>query len=93
MTQAPMGVMITIELQVMHEGNNIVHHTEWVRVKINGEEVKRWEFGMFSAADNEKFTLAMTHTMIAPIEIEAEASCNIHGRGSAAIAKQSVAIQ
>lgn len=46
---------------------------------------------MFSTSDNEKFTLAITHTMIGSIEIEAEANCNIHG--SAGIAKQSVAIQ
>jgi desulfoferrodoxin (superoxide reductase-like protein) len=90
-TQAPMGATITIALHVLHQGNNFVHHTEWVRVKINGEEVKRWEFGMFSTPDNEKFTLAITHIMIGPIEIEAEANCNIHG--SAGIAKHSVAIQ
>jgi len=89
-TQAPIGATIPITLHVSHSGNNFVHHTDWVVVKINGEEAKRWEFGMFSTPDNENFTLTMTHAMTGPIEIEAEASCNIHG--SAGIAKHSVTV-
>jgi len=48
---------------------------------------------MLITPDTESFTLTVPHTIKGPIEIEAEASCNIHGRGSAAIAKHSVAIQ
>lgn len=88
--QAQVGDTITIILQVSHDGNNFVHHTDWVLVKINGEEVKRWEFGMFSTPDNENFALTIPHTMAGPIEIEAEANCNIHG--SAGIAQHSVVV-
>lgn len=89
-TQAPIGTTITITLHVSHQVNNLFHHTDRVYVRINGEEVKRWDFGMFSTPDNEKFTLTLTHTMTGPIEIEAEANCNIHG--SAGVAKHSVAV-
>jgi len=89
-TNAPMGAAISITLHVSHSGNNLFHHTDWVTVKINGEEAKRWEFGMFSTPDTENFTLTVPHTMTGPIEIEAEASCNIHG--SAGIAKHSVGV-
>jgi desulfoferrodoxin (superoxide reductase-like protein) len=89
-TQAAKGATITITLHVSHHGNNFVHHTDWVYVKINGEEAKRWEFGTFSTPDNENFTLTLTHPMTGPIEIEAEANCNIHG--SAGIAKHSVGV-
>jgi desulfoferrodoxin (superoxide reductase-like protein) len=87
-THAAMGATITITLHVSHHGNNFAHHTDWVYVKINSEEAKRWEFGMFSTPDNEDFTLTITHTMTGPIEITAEANCNIHG--SAGIAHHSV---
>jgi len=89
-SQAPMGATITITLHVSHSGNNLFHHTDWVYVKINGEESKRWEFGMFSTPDNENFTRTITHTMTGAIEITAEANCNIHG--SKGITKHSVAV-
>lgn len=88
---AAMGDTITITLHVSHSGNNLFHHTDRVVVTINGKEAKRWEFGIFSTPEDEKFTLTMTHTMDGPIEIEAEANCNIHG--SAGMARHSVGIQ
>jgi desulfoferrodoxin (superoxide reductase-like protein) len=88
--EARIGDTITITPHVSHSGNNLFHHTDSVVVTINGEEAKRWEFGMFSTPDDEKFTLTLTHKMTGPIEITAEANCNIHG--SAGIATYSVGV-
>jgi len=85
---AETGSEITIELQVSHSGNNFLHYTEWVYVKINGEETKRWEFGNFDKPEDEKFTRSITFTVTGPIEIGAEASCNFHG--SMGIATKSI---
>jgi desulfoferrodoxin (superoxide reductase-like protein) len=89
-TQAKVGETITITLHVSHQGNNLFHHTDRVTVRINGEEVKRWEYGMFSTPDAENFTLTVPHTVTGPIVIEAEANCNIHG--STGVTKHSVAV-
>jgi desulfoferrodoxin (superoxide reductase-like protein) len=85
---APAGGTVTILLHVTHEGNNFIHHTNWVYVKINDQEVGRWEFGAFSLPESEIFTREITYTVTAPMKISAEANCNIHG--SAGIAEKSV---
>lgn len=76
---AAIGSEITVELQVSHHGNNFLHYTDWVYVKINGEEIKRWEFGHFDKPEDENFTRTITYKVIGPLEITAEADCNIHG--------------
>lgn len=78
------GTTITIKLQVTHEGNNFVHHTNWVYAKINGKEIKRWEYGWTSLPESENFSVSFEYKVDEPIEITAEAHCNIHGsKGSA----------
>jgi len=76
---AAIGSEITVTLQVSHSGNNFLHYTEWVYVKINKEEIKRWEFSMFNKSEDERFSRSITYTVTGPLEIAAEASCNIHG--------------
>jgi desulfoferrodoxin (superoxide reductase-like protein) len=76
---AAIGSEINVVLQVSHNGNNFLHYTEWVYVKINGEEIKRWEFSNFDKSEDENFTRSITYTVTGPLEITAEASCNIHG--------------
>ncbi|MFH1760371.1 MAG: desulfoferrodoxin family protein [bacterium] len=88
---ATMGEVILIQLHVSHEGNNFIHYTDWVYVKINGSEIKRWAFSNFDKPESENFTRTINHTMTGPIEIIAEADCNMHG--SAGIAKKNVAIK
>ena len=85
------GEEINIELHVSHKGNNFFHHTEWVYVQINDEEVQRWTYGARSRPENETFTVTLRHTMNASIVIKAEASCNIHG--SEGPAQASVTLQ
>jgi len=88
---AVMGEVILIQLHISHEGNNFIHYTDWVYVAINGKEVKRWAFSNFDKPESERFTRTINHTMTGPIEIKAEADCNIHG--SSGIAKKNVAIK
>ncbi|MBU3947637.1 MAG: class II SORL domain-containing protein [Proteobacteria bacterium] len=72
---------VTIKLNIMHNGNNIFHHTEWVYVKVNGKEIARWDFSMTNLPETENFTREVKYTINEPVQIEAEASCNIHGSG------------
>ena len=76
---AQKGSEILIKVHVSHEGNNFIHYTEWVHVKVNGKEVARWEYSPFKRPDSENFTKEIALTVKGPTEIVAEASCNIHG--------------
>ena len=78
-SEVPPGTTITITLHVTHEGNNFVHHTNWVYAKINGKEIKRWEYGWTSLPESENFSVSFEYKVDEPIEITAEAHCNIHG--------------
>jgi desulfoferrodoxin (superoxide reductase-like protein) len=50
-------------------------------VKVNGKEVKRWEFSAGSLPESETFTREIDYTVEGDgtVTIEAEADCNIHG--------------
>ena len=85
---AAVGSMITITLHVFHKGDNFIHHVNWAYIKINGKEVKRWEFGPFSLPEAGDFSRQITYTVTAPIQITAEAHCDIHG--SAGIKEKTV---
>lgn len=77
--KAVKGEEITIKVHVSHDGNSFMHHTDWVYIKINGEEVKRWEYSMFGKPPSEAFTKEITYTVNERLEIEAKAHCNLHG--------------
>ena len=73
------GSTITIQLNVTHKGNSGLHHTNWVSLKINGDEVKRWEYSRKERPEAAKFSLTFDLKVDEPIEIVAQANCNIHG--------------
>lgn len=77
--QVPKGTEVTIQVHVTHSANNFLHHTNWIRVKANGEEIKRWEYSMNHLPDGAKFIKEVTLTINGPTDLEAEASCNLHG--------------
>lgn len=89
--QTAVGDDVKIVVHVSHEGNNFIHYTNLVTLKINGEETKRWEFSAFKRPESENFTREITYTVKGPFKISAEANCNIHG--SAAIIEKSVNVQ
>jgi len=88
--RAPAGSTIPIRIVVTHSGNNILHYTQWVRVTVNGTEVARWDFSWKARPEAAVFTRDITYTVKEPLNIEAEASCNIHG--SKGIARATVAV-
>lgn len=88
---AAKGTEVTIKLNVTHHGNNMLHHTQWVYIKVNGKEIARWDFSATNTPETEYFTKEIKYTVNEPAQIEAEASCNIHG--SAGIAKAAIAIK
>jgi hypothetical protein len=54
---------------------------------VNGSEIKRWKFGSFSRPESNNFSREITYTVTTgPLEIVAEANCNMHGSNGTATA-------
>jgi desulfoferrodoxin (superoxide reductase-like protein) len=70
---------ITIRVTVTHSANSAAHHTEWLKVSVNGKEVARWEFTSSSLPEGGTFTREIKHRLAENAEVRAEASCNVHG--------------
>ena len=77
--KAKKGSEVTIKIEVRHSNNNFFHHTNWVWVKVNGKEYKRWEYSGFNKPEDNNFTLEITLKIDEDTTIEAEGNCNIHG--------------
>ncbi len=77
--KAEKGTEITIKIEVSHIGNSKGHYTDWVYVKINGEEYKRWEYSKENLPDNQNFTLEFKIKAESNLEIIAKGNCNKHG--------------
>jgi desulfoferrodoxin (superoxide reductase-like protein) len=74
------GSQITITINVMHKGNTAGHHTDWVYLKINGKEVKRWSYDKASLPPGGDFTLTYTYVVTEnTLSVETAGDCNIHG--------------
>jgi desulfoferrodoxin (superoxide reductase-like protein) len=73
------GSEITIRVTVTHNANNFIHHTKWLQIMINGNEIARWDYTMSNRPEGAIFTKEIKYKAEEDIEIKAEASCNIHG--------------
>jgi len=73
------GTEVTIEIEVTHNANNFLHYTDWVWVKVNDEEFKKWEYGNFDRPDDNKFTVEIKLKVEETTTIEAKGNCNMHG--------------
>ena len=87
----PKGTEVTIKVNVTHSGNNMFHYTKWVYVKINGNEIARWDFSATKTPESENFTREIKYTVNDAVQIEAESNCSIHG--SAGIIKASITLK
>ena len=76
---AEKGSEIRINIHVFHEGNNFIHHTNWLDIKINDKPVQRWEYSAFKKPEAGDFTRELRYKIIEPITIVAQSNCNIHG--------------
>ncbi|MEW6187090.1 MAG: desulfoferrodoxin family protein [Thermodesulfobacteriota bacterium] len=73
------GTEVTVKLSVTHSGNNRFHYTNWVTLKANDKEVTRWEFTGSKRPEAEVFTREFKIMVNEPLELTAEANCNMHG--------------
>jgi desulfoferrodoxin (superoxide reductase-like protein) len=83
------GTEITIKVHVTHSANNYFHYTKWVSIKVNGEDIARWDYGKYKykRPKAKNFTEEIKYIVTDDVIIEAEASCNIHGSKKKAIKK------
>lgn len=77
--KAKKGTEITIKIEVSHIGNTKGHYTDWVWVKVNGEEYKKWEYTSGDLPESQNFTLEFKIKAEKNLEIIAEGNCNKHG--------------
>jgi desulfoferrodoxin (superoxide reductase-like protein) len=73
------GTEVTLVISVFHKGNSQVHHTDWVYLKINGKEVKRWQYDKENLPAGGDFTLEIKYVVTEDLTVEAEGHCNLHG--------------
>ncbi len=76
--EAEEGQELTITLHVKHNGNNFLHHTNWVKLRANGELIKEWDY-KGDRPESENFTITYKVKMTETLKLEAEGHCNMHG--------------
>jgi desulfoferrodoxin (superoxide reductase-like protein) len=81
------GAEITIKVTVTHSADNMFHHVDWAYLMINGKEVERWEYSWSNRPPAATFTKEIKYKVNGPLEVKAEANCNIHGSKGPAIAQ------
>lgn len=83
------GTEITIKVNVTHSSNNFFHYTKWVSVKVNEEEIARWNYSnyKYKRPKAKNFTKEIKYIVTDDVIIQAEASCNIHGSKNKATEK------
>lgn len=77
--QAAKGTEILVKIHVTHSANSFFHYTNWVHVKVNGKDTALWDYSMTNRPEGAKFTKEVKLMVNEPLEITAEANCNIHG--------------
>jgi desulfoferrodoxin (superoxide reductase-like protein) len=89
-SSAAKGSEVTVTIHVKHAGNTGMHYTEWVWLKINGQEVKRWTYNKTVLPPAGKFVLTYTFTLNEESLIEVQGYCNLHGSKGIVSAKVAV---
>ncbi len=77
--KAEKGSEVTVVIHVKHMGNSATHFTDWVSVKINGKEVKRWEYNKKERPEAGNFTLEYKFVLNEKSKIVVQGNCNKHG--------------
>ena len=84
------GTEATIKIRVTHSGNNFIHYVNWAKISIDGKEAARWDFSWSKRAESQVFKREFKYVVNAPVELSAEAHCNLHG--SKGLAKASIKV-
>jgi len=77
--KAEKGTEVTVVINVKHMGNSATHFTDWVSVKINDKEVKRWEYNKNERPEAGNFTLEYKFVLNEKSKIVIQGNCNKHG--------------
>ncbi len=77
------GTEVTIKIKVVHSGNNFIHHVDWAEISVDRKEVKRWDYSWGSTPEAGTFEREIKQIVTVPIEVSAQADCNIHGSNGA----------
>ena len=87
---AAKGSEVTIKLTITHSANSWWHYTNWVYLQVNGKEFIRWDFTGSKLPEAAVFTREVKIPVNEPLELVAEAHCNIHGSAGPAKLKISL---
>jgi desulfoferrodoxin (superoxide reductase-like protein) len=87
---AVMGSEVTVKLTISHSANNFFHYTNWVWLKVNEKEYARWDFTRSNRPEAAVFSREVKIKVNGPVELTAEANCNLHGSAGPAVWKISV---
>jgi len=77
--QAAKGTEVVVKFHITHSANSFFHYTSWVQVKVNGKDTALWEYSMGNRPEGAIFTKEVKLMVNEPLEIVAEANCNMHG--------------
>ena len=77
--KADKGSEVTLVINVKHMGNTAAHFTDWVSIKINGKEVKRWKYTKKERPEAGNFKLEYKFTLNEKSTIVVKGNCNKHG--------------
>lgn len=72
------GTEVVITINVKHMGNTAGHFTNWVYIKINEKEVKRWEYKKDERPEAGNFTLEYKFVINEKSKIQVKGNCNRH---------------
>jgi desulfoferrodoxin (superoxide reductase-like protein) len=87
---AARGQEITVQVSVTHSANTSAHHTQWLKVWVNGKETAHFAFGGGKLPEGAAFAREVKLTPTGDVEVKAEASCNVHGSKGPGLLKISV---
>jgi desulfoferrodoxin (superoxide reductase-like protein) len=88
---AEKGADVIVRVTVTHKGNSLFHHTEWLKVDVDGKTVGRWDYSGTNRPEDATFTKEVKVKAGKTLEIVAEANCNVHG--SAGQVKATIAVK
>ncbi|UCG28007.1 MAG: hypothetical protein JSV24_01225 [Bacteroidales bacterium] len=77
------GTEVLITINVKHMGNTAGHFTDWIYLKVNDKEVKRWEYTKNERPEAGNFTLEYKFVVNEKSKIEIKGNCNKHGSAGA----------
>lgn len=62
---------------------------EWLWVKINNQEIARWDYIGFEKPEGATFTKELRYLVTGDMEFRAKSSCNLHGSANEPVMKVS----